>query len=81
MSEYLVIIEKTDNNYSAYSPDLPGCVATGNTREETLQRMSDAIAMHLEGLREDGLPIPPPSSSAEYLAVVGRGVGRQGIEP
>ena len=69
MSEYLVIIEKAENNYSAYSPDLPGCVATGDTKEETLQRMREAIAMHLEGLREDGLPIPPPSTSAGYVAV------------
>lgn len=69
MSEYLVIIEKADNNYSAYSPDLPGCVATGDTKEQTLQLMREAISMHLEGLKEDGLPIPPPSSSAEYLAV------------
>lgn len=69
MSEYLVIIEKAEKNYSVYSPDLPGCVATGDTKEETLQRMREAIAMHLEGLREDGLPIPQPSTSAEYLAV------------
>ena len=69
MSEYLVIIETAEKNYSAYSPDLPGCVATGATKEETLQRMREAIAMHLEGLREDGLPVPPPSTSAEYLAV------------
>lgn len=69
MSEYLVIIEKAENNYSAYSPDLPGCVATGDTKEETLQHMREAIAVHLEGLREDGLAIPPPSTSAEYLAV------------
>lgn len=69
MSEYLVVIEKADTNYSAYSPDLPGCVATGDTREETLQRMRDAIAMHLEGLRQDGLPIPAPASSAEYVAL------------
>ena len=69
MSEYLVIIEKAENNYSAYSPDLPGCVATGGTKEETLRNMREAIAMHLSGLKEDGLPVPPPSSSAEYLAV------------
>jgi predicted RNase H-like HicB family nuclease len=69
MSDYLVIIEKAESNYSAYSPDLPGCVATGNTKEETLQRMREAIAMHIEGLREDGLPIPPASTSADYIAV------------
>lgn len=69
MNEYLVIIEQAESNFSAYSPDLPGCVATGDTRDETLQRMREAIAMHLDGLREDGLPVPPPLSSAEYLAV------------
>lgn len=69
MSEYLVVIEKAEKNYSAYSPDLPGCVATGDTKEETLKLMREAISMHLEALREDGHAIPPPSSSAEYLAV------------
>lgn len=69
MSEYLVIIEKAENNYAAYSPDLPGCVATGDTKDETLRRMREAIALHLDGLRQDGLPVPPASTSAEYLAV------------
>lgn len=69
MSEYLVVIEKAESNYSAYSPDLPGCVATGDTKDETLRNMRRAIAMHLEGLREDGVAIQPPSTSAEYLAV------------
>lgn len=69
MSEYLVVIERAESNYAAYSPDLPGCVATGNTKEEALQNMRGAIALHIEGLREDGLPIPPPSSSADYIAV------------
>jgi predicted RNase H-like HicB family nuclease len=69
MQRYLVVIEKADGNYSAYSPDLPGCVATGTTREEVEERMREAIALHLEGLREDGLPIPNPQSSAAYIAV------------
>lgn len=69
MSEYLVVIERAESNYAAYSPDLPGCVATGATKEEALQNMRGAIALHIEGLREDGLPIPPPSSSADYIAV------------
>lgn len=69
MSEYLVVIEKAENNYSAYSPDLPGCVATGDTKEETLRLMREAIAMHLEALKEEGLPIPSPSTSADYIAV------------
>ncbi|WP_054847189.1 type II toxin-antitoxin system HicB family antitoxin [Methanoculleus chikugoensis] len=74
MYRFLVIVEQTDGNYSAYSPpDLPGgCVATGATREEVEERMHEAIEFHIEGLREDGLPIPPSRSSAIYVAV-GRG--------
>jgi predicted RNase H-like HicB family nuclease len=66
---FLVIIEKAARNYSAYSPDLPGCVATGKTKEQAARNMHKAIEMHLEGLREDGLPIPRSHSSAEYVAV------------
>lgn len=69
MSEYLVVIEKADTNYAAFSPDLPGCVATGTTKQEALERMRRAIALHIQGLKEDGLPIPESLSSAEYLAV------------
>lgn len=69
MNEYLVVIERSKNNYSAYSPDLPGCIAAGSSREETLDLMRQAISQHLGGLREDGLPIPTPSSTAAYLAV------------
>ena len=65
--KYLVIIEKTPNNFSAFSPDLPGCAATGATQQEVEERMRDAIRMHLDGMREDGLPIPEPSSVAEYI--------------
>jgi predicted RNase H-like HicB family nuclease len=67
--EYLVIIERAPNNFAAYSPDLPGCVATGKTREETLSNMREAITFHLEGLQAEGFPIPEPTSSAEYVAV------------
>ncbi len=67
--KYLVIVEGTDGSYSAYSPDLPGCVAAGDTREETVELMRDAIAFHLEGLQEDGQSIPSPASTAEYVAV------------
>ncbi|HYI45090.1 MAG TPA: type II toxin-antitoxin system HicB family antitoxin [Actinomycetota bacterium] len=69
MSEYLVIIENSEGSYSAYSPDLPGCVAAGETIEEVRSLMREAIQMHIDSLREHGEPIPPPSSSAEYLAV------------
>lgn len=58
MKRFLVIIEKAEGNYSAYSPDLPGCVATGKTRDQAARNMHEAIKMHLDGLREDGLPIP-----------------------
>ncbi len=60
---YRVVIEAAAGNYSAYSPDLPGCVATGATPEETKARMREAMDLHLAGLREDGLPVPPPSAS------------------
>jgi len=69
MPFFLIVIEKAKSNYSAYSPDLPGCVTIGKTREETLQNMREAIKMHLHGLMEDNLPVPIPASSAEYIAV------------
>ena len=58
MYRFLVVIEKANGNYSAYSPDLPGCVATGETREHTERNMHEAVQMHVEGLIEDGLSIP-----------------------
>lgn len=67
--KYLVILEGMDGSYSAYSPDLPGCIAAADTRAETLELMREAIAFHLQGLREDSQPIPPPVSTAEYVAV------------
>ena len=71
MYHFLIVIEKTQNNYSAYSPDLPGCVATGMTREEVEQNMYNAIEIHLRGLGEDHLPIPESHSFAEYVAIPG----------
>ena len=68
--EYLVVIEKAESNYSAYLPDLPGCVATGDTPEEVLSAIKKAVEMHLQGMREDGLAIPSPSAKAEYLQAV-----------
>jgi len=69
LRKFLVVIEKGDKNYGAYSPDLPGCVAVGVTKEETEQKIYEAIAFHLEGLQEDGLPIPQNESFAEYLVL------------
>ena len=64
-----VVIESANNNYSAYVPDLPGCVATGATIEETEQAIREAIEFHIEGLREDGAPVPPPTSRVDYIEV------------
>lgn len=65
---YLIIIENAGTNYSAYCPDLPGCVSTGDTIEETKQNMREAIALHIEGMIEDGEPIPQPSN-AEWIDI------------
>ncbi|MDD5262700.1 MAG: type II toxin-antitoxin system HicB family antitoxin [Methylacidiphilales bacterium] len=69
MSKYLIIIEKTDTGYSAYSPDLPGCVATGSTRAEVESEMKDAIEFHIEGLKLSGYEVPEPGSVASYCEV------------
>jgi predicted RNase H-like HicB family nuclease len=67
MYRFLVVIENANRNYSANSPDLPGCVAPGETREEVEHNMYDAIQMHLRGLREDNMPIPESHAVAEYM--------------
>lgn len=64
-----VVIENAGSNYSAYVPDLPGCVATGSTLDEAKVAIREAILFHLDGLRADGSPIPPPSSKVEYVEV------------
>ena len=69
MYRFLIIIEKANGNYSAYSPDLPGCVATGSTQREVEQNMHEAMEIHVKGLLEDNLPIPKPRSLAEYIIV------------
>ena len=69
MYRYLVVIEKANNNYSAHAPDLPGCVATGETCEEVKENMYEAIEMHLRGLREDHMLIPEPHTVAEDMKV------------
>ena len=69
MRKYLVIYEKAKSNYSAYSPDIPGCIATGKTRREAEKNIKEAINLHLEGLKEDGLELPKPSSFTEYVEV------------
>jgi predicted RNase H-like HicB family nuclease len=69
MRRYAIVVEDAGTNLAAYVPDLPGCVATGRTQEEVGQRIREAIALHLEGMREDGLPIPEPTSRVDYVEV------------
>ena len=67
MMRYAVVIERADGNYSAYVPDLPGCVATGPTIQSVEQDIREAIRFHIDGMRADCLPVPEPSSLAEYV--------------
>ena len=67
--KYLIVIERTATGYSAYSPDLQGCIATGSTREEVEREMTAAIAFHLDGLRAEGMAIPQPNSSSSYIDI------------
>jgi predicted RNase H-like HicB family nuclease len=67
MKKYLIVIEPAGTGFSAYSPDLPGCIATGHTRDEVERNMHDAIAFHLDGLREEGQPIPQPQTYSAYV--------------
>ena len=66
---YAIVIERAEGNFSAFVPDLPGCVATGATIEEVESEIREAIAFHVEGLREDGLPVPPGASQVDYVEV------------
>ena len=67
--KYPVIIEKASGNYSAYSPDLPGCIATGSTIKETLQQMRNAIEFHIKGLENEGISIPEPCAKIKYIEI------------
>jgi predicted RNase H-like HicB family nuclease len=69
MKKYLVVVEQTETGYSAYSPDLEGCVATGQTRDEVEREMQEAIEFHLEGMTRNGEPIPEPHSYSRYVDV------------
>ena len=66
---FAIVIENAEGNFSAYVPDLPGCVATGATVEEVESQIREAIEFHIEGMREDGIPIPPPASRVEYVDI------------
>jgi predicted RNase H-like HicB family nuclease len=67
LKKYLIVIERTDSGYSSYSPDLPGCVSTGMTREEAEKNMREAIEFHVDGLQQEGYPIPEPQASSSYV--------------
>jgi len=75
---YAVVIEKAEHNYSAYVPDLPGCVTTGDTIAETLRSIGEAIEFHLEGMQADGEAIPPPTTRAAYVSSYFASIGRKG---
>jgi predicted RNase H-like HicB family nuclease len=66
---YAIVIEKGEGNYSAYVPDLPGCIATGNTLEEVKHNMREALVLHIEGMREDGKPVPEPTAEVDHVEV------------
>lgn len=68
--KYLIVIEKTQTGFSAYSPDIPGCVTTGTTQAETAENMEEAISFHMEGLKLEGEPLPEPSSISAYVEAV-----------
>ena len=67
MKKYLIVIEPTDTGYSSYSPDLPGCVSTGKSREEAERNMREAIEFHVDGLRQEGYPVPEPQATSSYV--------------
>jgi predicted RNase H-like HicB family nuclease len=67
MKKYLIVTERTDGSYSSYSPDLPGCVSTGRTREEAEKNMREAIEFHIDGLKQEGYPVPEPQASSSYV--------------
>jgi len=69
MKRYAIVVERAGQNYAAYVPDLPGCIATGETITETEQLLREAIALHVAGLREDGSPVPEPSSVVDYVEI------------
>ncbi len=71
MHRFLIVIERANGNYSAYSPDLPGCVATGKTKDQAAKNIHEAIELHIHGLKEDHLPIPKSHAAAEYIAITG----------
>jgi predicted RNase H-like HicB family nuclease len=69
MMRYMVVVERGPTSWGAHAPDLPGCIAVGETREEVLRLIREAIEFHIDGLRQDGLPVPPPSSEGEFVEV------------
>ena len=69
MKKYLIVVEKTDTGYSAFSPDVPGCGSTGKTKEEVERNIHDALEFHLEGLRKEGFEIPEPSTYSSYIQI------------
>jgi predicted RNase H-like HicB family nuclease len=81
MKKYAIVVERAERNYAAYVPDLPGCVATGVTVEETERHLREAIELHVAGMREDGLEVPDPSSVVDYLKIAAEPIATAGRPP
>ena len=77
MKEYIVVYERAENNWSAYSPDVPGCMATGKTRDEVEQNFREALALHIEGLKAEGLPVPEPVSETGRVSITAQCAGHR----
>ena len=69
IARYMVVVERGDTSWGAHVPDLPGCVAIGETRDDVLQLIREAIELHIDGLKQDGLPVPSPSSDVEFVEI------------
>ena len=69
MNKYVILIEKTDSGYSAHSPDVVGCIATGDTLDEVRAQIKEALEFHIEGLKQEGLPVPAPSTQTDYVTI------------
>jgi len=80
MKKYLIIVEKTDTGYSAFSPDVPGCGSVGETKDEVERNIQEAIEFHLEGLREEGYPLPEPSSYSSYVDVAAEATPNKSLD-
>lgn len=79
--KFMVVLEKAENNWAAYCPDVPGCIATGRTQEQTIKRYEKALGMHIQGLEKDGLPLPEPSARTAVVELEQMTLAFLGLKP